>query len=258
MTVVLQAAAVARHELRVLRQDPFPLILLVFMPLVLTAFMQNAFRSVLVEEGHAGATGAEQAVPGMSVMFAFFLVGTVGFAFYREHGWGTWERLRATTTPPAAVIAGKVAAPIVICMAQLTALFTIGVVLFGLSIAGSVAGLVVVGFAFACSLVALGVCLVSLTRTIMQMNALANVGALVLAGLGGALVPLGALPGWVQAIGPSVPSYWAMRGFQDAILTESSLGTAVLPSAVLLAFAAAFAGVAMLRFRFEETKTSWA
>jgi ABC-2 type transport system permease protein len=258
MTVLLQAAAVARQELRVLRQDPAPLTLLVFMPVLLIAFMQSAFRSVLVEEGFVGATGAEQAVPGMSVMFAFFLVGHVGFSFYREHGWSTWERLRATAAPPAAVMAGKVAVPIVVGMVQLGVLFGVGVLLFGLRIAGSLAGLVVVAFAFACSLVTLGVCIVALTRSIMQMNAVSNLGAIVLAGLGGALMPLATLPGWAQSIGPGVPSYWAMRGFQDAILTESTVGDALLPAGMLLGFAAAFGVLALLRFRFEESKTSWA
>jgi ABC-2 type transport system permease protein len=257
-TSLLQAAAVARQELRVLRQDPAPLTLLVFMPLLLIAFMQDAFRPVLVEEGFAGATGAEQAVPGMSVMFAFFLVGHVGFSFYREHGWATWERLRATAAPPAAIMAGKVVVPVFVCLLQLGVLFAVGVLAFGLVIAGSLAGLALVAVAFAWSLVTLGVCVVALTRSIMQMNALSNLGAIVLAGLGGALMPLASLPSWAQAIGPGVPSYWAMRGFQDAILTESTLGDALLPAAVLLGFAGLFGALALVRFRFEETKTSWA
>lgn len=258
MTSLLQVGAVARHELRVLRQDPAPLVLLVFMPLVLMAFLQSAFGPALVAEGHAGATGVEQAVPGMSVMFAFFLVGNVGFSFYREHGWATWERLRATAAPPATVMAGKVVVPIVLCLAQLGLLFIVGILLFGLQITGSHAGLAVVAVAFSCSLVALGVCVVGLTSTVMQMNVVANLGAMVLAGLGGALVPVVELPGWAQAVAPGVPSYWAMRGLQEAVLLPTTLGDALLPAGMLLAFAAGFCALALWRFRFEESKTSWA
>lgn len=258
MDVLLQAVAVARHEARVLRQDPSPLVLLVAMPVLLIAFMHSAFRTMLVEEGFVGATGAEQAVPGMAVMFAFFLVGNVGFAFFREHGWGTWERLRAADVAPAAVVAGKVVVPLLSSLAQTSCLFALGVIVFDMRIAGSVAGLALVAFAFACCLVALGVCVVAVCRTIMQLNTLSNLGALVIAGLGGALMPVAALPGWARAIGPGVPSYWAMRGFQDAILTESTLLDALLPAGLLLGFAALFTAVALLRFRFEETKTTWA
>ena len=92
----------------------------------------------------------------------------------------------------------------------------------------------------------------------MQLNALANLGAIVLAGIGGALAPSTALPGWAKAIAPITPSYWAMRGFRSVILGPGGLADVVTPIAVLLAFAAAFVMVAAARFRVEEPKTSYA
>src|SRR5437763_17171855 len=104
-----RSAAVGRQELRVLRSDPTPVIVLVAMPLVLMAFIKPAFRSALVTSGHPQANGAEQAVPGMAVLFAFFLIGFVSFAFFRDHGWTTWDRLRASRARPAEIMIGKVA-----------------------------------------------------------------------------------------------------------------------------------------------------
>ncbi len=48
-----------------------------------------------------------------------------------------------------------------------------------------------------------------------------------------------------------------MRGFRDIILDGGALPDAVIPSLVLLAFAAGFAAIAAWRFRFEETKIYW-
>lgn len=253
-----RSLAIARHDLRLLRRDPFPVILLIAMPLVLMAFMRPAFRAALIDAGYDGVNGAEQVVPGTTVMFAFFLVGNVGFAFFREHGWQTWERLRASEARPVEVMAGKAAVPLLTSAVQLVVLFGLGTVLFGLEIRGSVLGLVLVAASLSVCLVALGYAVTAMCRSIMQMNALSNLGALLFAGLGGALTPISTLPDWARTIAPATPSYWAMRGFRAVILDGGGLGAVALPCAVLLAFAAGLGLLAARRFSFAETKTSWA
>jgi ABC-2 type transport system permease protein len=93
------SAAIARLDLRVVRRDSGALVFMILMPLVVMAFVKPAFRFAL-QHTHPGANGAEQAVPGMVVMFGFFAVGMTGFAFFREHGWNTWDRLRASWATP--------------------------------------------------------------------------------------------------------------------------------------------------------------
>jgi ABC-2 type transport system permease protein len=83
-------------------------------------------------------------------------------------------------------------------------------------------------------------------------------GAIVFAGLGGAIVPITVLPGWARAVAPVTPTYWAMRGFRAVLLKHDTLSGVWLSVVVLLAFAVFFALVAATRFSFEETKTSWA
>jgi ABC-2 type transport system permease protein len=92
----------------------------------------------------------------------------------------------------------------------------------------------------------------------MQLNALGNLGALLLAGLGGALTPIPSLPAWARAIAPGTPSYWAMRGFRSVVLDGAGVGAVLLPSAMLLAFAAGLGTVAATRFRVDQRKMSWA
>lgn len=253
-----RSAAVVRHDLRVLRADPVFLIVFTLMPLVVMAFVKPGFRGALVANGVSDATGAEQAVPGMAVLFALFLVGNVGFGVFREHGWNTWERLRASFASPAEIMAGKVVVPVLTAGLQLTVLFGVGGLLYGLRVEGSVPALVLVAAAFALCLVCLGLVLLAVCRSVMQLNAIANLGAMVLGGIGGALTPITALPGWAQAVAPAVPSYWAMRGFRSVIIEPGGLADVVLPVAVLLSTAVALAAVAVWRFRFEETKVGFA
>lgn len=244
--------AVARHDFRILRSDPVFLITMTVMPLLVMAFMKPAF-------GVAGAAvgGADHAVPGVTVMFAFFLVGNVGFGVFREHGWNTWERLRASRAAPIEVMAGKVVVPLLTLALQLAVLIGLGGVLFGLRVRGSMPALVLVAAAFAVCLVCLGLLLLAVTRTIMQLNAISNLGTMIFAGLGGALAPYSVLPGWARAVAPATPSYWAMRGFRS-VIAGGGLGDVALPVGVLLGFALVLGALAVYRFRYDEVKVSFA
>lgn len=253
-----RSAAVARQDLRILRSDPAFLIIMTGMPLVVMAFIKPAFRASLLLTGAPGANGAEQAVPGTSVMFAFFMVGNLGFGVFREHGWNTWERLRASPASPGEIMIGKMAVPMLTLLIQLGVLFGVGGALFGLHVRGTLLGLILLIGALAVCLVSLGALLLAVCRTVMQLNAATNLGTMVFAGLGGAITPLSVLPRWARVIAPATPSYWAMRGFRSVTISDGGLSSVVLPIGVLIAFGVGFAALAALRFRMEETKISWA
>jgi ABC-2 type transport system permease protein len=190
----------------------------------------------------------------MATMFAFFLVSFVGFSFFAEHRWNTWERLRASQASNREILIGKVVPGVGLCLLQQVVLFGAGYVLLGLRIRGSVLGVVLVCLSLAVCLVAIGVLMAAVLRTEQQMNAFGNLGAMVLAGVSGALVPLAILPTWAKAVAPIAPQYWAMRGFRSVILEGEGLTSVLLPVGVLLAFGVVAAGLALLRFRFDEPK----
>jgi len=253
-----RSAAVARHELRLLRRDPVFLLTFTLMPLIVMAFIKPAFRYLIAPQQGISVNGSEQAVPGVAVMFSMFLVGNVGFGFFREYGWGTWERVRASWASPAEVMVGKTVVPMLQSAIQLTILFGVGGLLFGLHVRGSILALGLVAAAFCVCLISLGLALLALCKTIMQLNAFANLGAMVLAGIGGSLAPVNALPAWARAIAPITPSYWAMRGFRQIILHGGGPLAAIGPIGVLAAFSVGFLAFALRRFRFEDVKTSFA
>jgi ABC-2 type transport system permease protein len=252
-----RSAAIARLDLRIAKRDTGPLIFMVVMPLLVMAFVKPAFRFALAA-AHPGANGSEQAVPGMVVMFGFFAVGATGFTFFREHGWNTWDRLRASWATPTEIMLGKLVTPLLLTVTQVVVLFGLGHVLYGLHVRGSLLALAVVSVALIACLLSLALMLVAVMRTVQQMNAAANVGGLVFAGFGGSLTPLSIMPHWVRAVAPATPGYWAMRGFRSVFLDGQGLHAALPAVGVLAAFTAAFALVAALRFRMAEPKTSWA
>jgi ABC-2 type transport system permease protein len=249
-----RARTIAGLNLRLLLTDVAGLLILVAMPLVMMAFLQPLGRTQLGQRGFTGATGAEQTVPGMAVLFSFYLVMYLGMAFFREHEWGTWDRLRASAAHPAEIIAGKCTPTLLVGGAQLGLLWLAGLALFGLRVRGSAAGVVAVSLALMLATIGIGIALVAVCRTLEQMNVFANLGAIVLGGLGGAFVSPDALPGWARAAAPFTPQHWAITGYERVVLRGGGVSSVALPCAVLLAFGAAGAAVATLRFRMADVK----
>lgn len=251
--------AVALHDLRVLRQDPAFLIIFTVVPLAFMAFNKDSFAAALsVEFAGKGFNGSEQIVPGATVLFSGFLVGNLGFAIFREHGWGTWERLRSSQLSTPELLLAKSVVPVLSLAFQLIVLLVGGALLFGLEVRGSLFAFAAVAAALAVMEVTLGFMLLSLCRSVIQLNALTNAGAMLLGGLGGALTPVEFLPGWARFLAPATPAYWAMRGFRSVLFDGEGLAAVVLPVAILMGFSALFVVVAIRRFRIEETKVSWA
>jgi ABC-2 type transport system permease protein len=254
----LRSFTIARNEVRVLRRDLSPLMILVVMPLIFVPIFRSTYRAVLVLAGVHGASGAEFAVPGAAVQFLFFLAPTVGFAFFREHAWGTWDRLRASSATSTDIVAGKSIPMLALGALQLAVVFGVGVVALDLHIQGSVAGVAAVSAAMLLCVVAFGLAITAVAHTMQQVSAIGYLGATLCNAIGGALVPYSTLPAWLRTIAPITPQYWAMRGYNALILRGEDFGAAVLPVAMLVGFAALFVAVALVRFRFEDAKVAWA
>ena len=246
--------AIMRHEFRVLLSDPSTVIFVVLMPLFMVAIMKELFATALQAQGYAGANGSEFGISAMAVAFAAFGVGYAGFTFFRDHGWGTWDRLRATPASSVDIMMGKVVPNVAVTVTQLLLLFVLGGPLFGLHVTGSWLALGVLIVVLAVSLSAFGMFVTSITSTMNQLNAVGSVGGIALALLGGAWAPVETMPDWAQVIAPAIPTYWAMEGFTEVILEGGGLGVVVVPALVLLAFAALFTALSAWKFRFEDTK----
>lgn len=246
--------AIMRHEFRVVLTDPSTVLFVVLMPLMMVAIMKQMFASAMRDQGYSTANGSEFGVPAMAVSFAAFGVGYAGFSFFRDHGWGTWDRLRATPAGSVDIMVGKVVPSVTVTVVQLLLLFVLGGPLFGLEVTGSWTALVLLIVVLAASLSAFGMLVTAVCRTMNQLNAVGGVGGMALALLGGAWVPVETMPGWANAVAPALPTYWAMKGFRDVILEGGGLAAVAVPSLLLLGFGILFTLLTAWKFRFEDTK----
>ncbi len=244
---------ISRHQTRLLLSNPGALVIFVIIPLLTMVIMKSTEKSALLAAGYRHVNGAEQAVPGFTVMFVFFWLVFVGRSFFAEHAWGTWDRLQmmASTTE---VILGKLLPTFVVINAQMLILFAVGDLALGLNSKGSLATLVILAPALTLCVLSLTLALVAVCQALTQLDALSNLFMLVFASLGGALALTTALPGWAQSIAPAIPSHWAMQAMTNVILKGEGFGSVIGPVAALLAFSVGFLALAALRFRPTDRK----
>jgi len=94
----------------------------------------------------------------------------------------------------------------------------------------------------------LGLLIGVLAKSEEQAILFALVPMFVLAGLGGAWVPLEVTGETFSAIGHVSPVAWAMDGFKNVVSRGLGIESVLLPAAALLGYAALFFGLAAWRF----------
>lgn len=253
-----RSLVLARLDWRLMRHDPAPLIVSVLMPIIVIAFVKPVFRLALRAQDYGSATGAEYAVPGLAVMFSFFLVTFTSYAVFREHGWNTWDRLRSTALTDRGLILGKALPPLSLVVAQQAVVFVSGDVLYGLDVLGSGLRLLAVTLPLSLCLVAIAFALSGICRTVQQVNAIGNLSTILLGGLGGSLAPVDLLPGWAQAISRATPTYWAIEGYRRVLLDDAGWSEIAGPTLALLAFAVVFISLALRFLKLDDAKVHWA
>jgi ABC-2 type transport system permease protein len=249
--------AIIRNELRILRHDPVPLVLLIGMPIVLMALLSQSLGHVLLFEGYDDTPGSMHTAPGMACLFGFFSIAIVGFAIFREHGWRTWPRLRAAGVGGPALLAGKLVVPAGLLVLQHAVLFGFGLAFLGFKVNGQWLAVALLALAFATMVLSAGLAAAAALNTVQQLNAVTNLGTMLLGGLGGALVPVMELPKWVQPIAPVSPVNWAMSGYRETILDGGGVGDVMLPLGGMVALAVVLVAFALSRLRLDAPKRTW-
>ncbi len=193
----------------------------------------------------------QQNVPGYTVMYVFFIVATMASSIMQERRDGTFRRLLTTPVSKAALLLGKLLPYYAVTLLQVAFLFAVGVFVFGMSVGPHPLGLVVVTLALSACAVSLGLLIATLAKTEGGVNGLASIVVLVLAALGGCMVPPVFMPDFMVKLARVTPDGWALLGYQDVMVRGLDVGATLPTFAALMGFAAMFFLVGVSRFRFD-------
>lgn len=190
--------------------------------------------------------------PGMILQFA--IAGLMGAAdiIVSERKSRSLQRLLTTAISRAQILLGHYLAMFVMIFIQILVLVIFGQIFLRLDYLNAPFATLLITVTISMCVAALGLLIGALARKHEHVVVLSLIPMFVLAGLGGAWVPLEYTSDIVQAVGHISPVAWGMDGFKNILARGQGIEAAWLPAGMLVLFAVIFFGVAVWRFRFEE------
>ena len=200
-------------------------------------------------EGEDGFNLAAHQSAGQLITWVFIpLLATSGMFAY-ERTYGTFRRLLTTPTKSTTYLLGTIFGQLGLGLVQMLLLVGFGALVMGVKWGSAPVGLALMLFTFGLASVALGTLMGTFVKTESQAGNISIMAGMVMALIGGCWYPIELFPESARTVSRFFPTHWAMQGLTD--LSMRGLGTsAILPEAgILVAFAAVFFAVAVLRFR---------
>jgi ABC-2 type transport system permease protein len=184
--------------------------------------------------------GAVWALVGCAAAFA------IGFVAERTRG--TLVRLQLAPLTRAHLLAGKALACFVTAATVVSAVFVVGAVFLQVR-PGSVPLLIVAIVCASSAFVGIMMVLAVLGRTEQAVGGSSWAALLLMSMMGGGMVPLFVMPGWMQGISDFSPVKWAILALEGAIWRGFSPAEMVLPCSILLAVGAVCFAIGARTFR---------
>lgn len=190
----------------------------------------------------------QQTIPGYTVMYVFFLIAYLNASVREERHFGTFRRLFTAPINRSALLGGKLAAAIFIGMVQVTIMFGMGYLMFGLDLGRDWLALFLLTLALVTCATSIGLASGASRISSGILTAPLIIGAL----LGGCMFPVDLMPPFLRAIGQLMPHTHALVGYQNLMVRGYGLVEVLPQIGVLLLFAAIFFIYAVKRFDFLE------
>jgi ABC-type Na+ efflux pump permease subunit len=199
-----------------------------------------------------GALRYQILVPSYTVMFAFFLVLTVGWLFVAERKNGTLVRLRFAPLTRGQILLGKLLPCLGVSLFQGFFLLAAGKLVFGMNWGPEPLLLVPVVLCTSFAAVGLAMLVASVSRTETQVAVYGTLLVLVLGGVSGSLMPRDLMPESMKQASLVTPHAWALDAYSQLLVNpQPDLGVVAAACFALLGFGTAFLAVAWWRLDLE-------
>jgi len=197
------------------------------------------------------ASGATLSSIGFTVWFILFMTFGGAGGILEEREQGTLRRLLVTPANKGTLMTGKVSGIAATASFQALILVVVGAVMFGVPWGNDPLAVAMVLGSYVLAATGLAVLVSALVRTRDQMSGLSPIFATGLAMLGGCLWPIEVVGPFMQMVAKLTPTGWAVMGLTDVVARNQGIEAAVVPTIVLLGFAAVTLGLGVRFLKFE-------
>ncbi len=180
-------------------------------------------------------------IPAWTVFAMFFIVISLGSSIVREKLNGSFVRLKTLPTNYMVALISKQITYLFVALAQAAVIFSIGVWFFpvmglpALNLPADILGLLVVSMVCGFCAVSFAICIGVFAQTQEQSNGLGAVSIVLLAAIGGILVPSFAMPASFQGVMKISPLHWCLEAYYGLFLEGGKLSDVVMNILPLLA-----------------------
>jgi ABC-type multidrug transport system permease subunit len=188
----------------------------------------------------------DQEVPGFGVTFVLLgMLFGVALGLADEREWGTLDRLRASRSPIAATLVGKLMSRFLVGLGQMIILFTVGRLAFGIALGQTPAALLLPSAAMVFGAAAFGLMVAAVVPARDSVLPAGAIAIMTMAAVGGCWWPQELEPPFMKTLALSLPTTWAMNAYNDLMIRQLPATSAIVPSAVITGFAMLYIAIAV-------------
>jgi len=226
------------------------------LPKLDTVHVFSEVRSEPVSGGAGGQlpTSVQQNAPAWTLLAMFFLTVPLSVSFIREREQGSLFRLQTMAVPSWVVLGGKAALFFGINQIQMVLILAASVYVLPLlggdrlDLGQNPLALMLLGGSASLAAIGFGIMVALFARTAEQATSFSAAAIMIMAALGGVLVPKAVMPQFMQDLSVVSPLAWGLDGFLEVFVRGGTLRDVLPDAASLIAFSAICHGVAMLRY----------
>jgi ABC-2 type transport system permease protein len=157
-----------------------------------------------------------------------------------------------TAMKPWEIVAGHLLAMFALTFLQTAMLVIFGQLALGVNYLREPIGTLLVSIMLGLWVASMGLLIGVIAKSDDQVILYSMIAMFLFSALGGTWFPLEAAGGAFGAIGRTLPSAWAMNGYQNILIRGLGLESAWMPALILMAYAVLFFVLAVWRFRRAE------
>lgn len=185
--------------------------------------------SVTINKSRNNPNASQHNVPAWTIFAMFFVVISLGGSIVREKLSGSFVRLKTLPTNYFVALLSKQLTYLLVTMAQAAVIFAIGILVFpflglpALNLPSDILGLVLVSLVCGWCAVSYAICIGVFAQTQEQANGFGAVSIVILAAIGGLMVPSFAMPESFKTVMKLSPLHWCLEAYYGLFLEAGKL-----------------------------------
>ncbi len=188
-------------------------------------------------------------ISGYSIMFLLFTLNGMASSLFEEKQAGIFLRLLTSPVTRSHILWSKYLFGIFLGMVQMTTMFTVSWIIFGVDMFHYAGNLLVAMIFVSAACTALGMMISSISKTPAQANGIGTLVIIIMSAVGGAWIPVSWMSEGIQVMSNFTVVYWSIEAIKRVAFEGKSLVEMAYVFGVLVLMTTVFISFSLWRFK---------